>query len=510
MGAKAKLRGPWLWLVRGWGRKQKAAPAIGVLTFEVSRLMSKTINLWQSLDDDRIAVLRDETLSLQGVRKLVSDEDEFLLSLVLAETMDAVHLLGRAVARLGSRCFNPVLYRFEHVFADLIKNDTDLCCFEYRNKKRMEREVKRMERFIAASCNLYQEVEILAEMENDLRRMQAIPEMSRQGCSLGNFKKRVSWQRQAVKSLQDASVWNRSHDFVVRILARALFTIVARIKLVFGFDRKDDAYAAKTTGNLSNFYNSVSGILQSSFLHASNRKGIRSFASGPLVNHGNSKSSPLAGFHKQNNTARIDTDEIEDESEPQPNVFNMKLSLSLFGSKRKLLNAPPSTLGAASLALHYANVIIVIEKLAASPNSIGPDVRDELYRMLPSSIRTSLKTRLSSYAKNLASSVYDPTLAAEWSDAMINILNWLSPLAHNMIKWQSERNFEKQNLVLSTNVLLIQTLYYANQEKTEAAITELLVGLNYLWRYGRELNAKSVLDCVSRRALMAGERNRDL
>lgn len=461
--------------------------------------MSKTINLWQSLADDRIAVLRDETLHLQGVRKLVSDEDDFLLSLVLAETMDAVHLLARAVSRLGSRCSNPVLHRFEHVFADLIKNDSDLCGLEYSNKKKMEREIKSMERFIAASSNLYQEVEILAEMENDLRRMKTAPETSRQGCNLGTFQKRVSWQRQTVKNLQEASVWNRSYDFVARILARALFTIVARTKLVFGFHRRDDAYGSKTTGHLSSIYHSVSGILQSSFPHSLNAGGIRSFASGPLMNHSSSKSPPHGGFHRQNNSNSIDSNEIEgDESEPQSNIFNMKLSLSLFESKRKLLNAPPSTLGAASLSLHYANVIIVIEKLAASPNSIGSHIRDELYIMLPKSIRAALKMRLSSYAKNLGSSVYDPKLAEEWSDAMLRILNWLSPLAHNMIKWQSERNFEKQNLVSSTNVLLMQTLYYANQAKAEAAITELLVGLNYLWRFGRELKAKAVPDCVKR------------
>ncbi|KAI0491446.1 hypothetical protein KFK09_025706 [Dendrobium nobile] len=507
MGGKLRTK-PWRWLMKGWGRKEKARPVIGVLTFEVSRLMLKTINLWQALDDDRVAVLRDETLRLQGVRKLVSDEDDFLLSLALAETMDAVHILARAVARLGSRCSNPVLLRFDYVFADLIKTDSDLCGLEYPNKKKMAREVKKMEKFIAASSNLYQEVEILAELENDLRRMQTIPAMNRQGCSLGIYKKRVSWQRQAVKNLQDASVWNRSYDFVARILARALFTIVARIKFVFGFHRKDEAYRSKTTGHLSSIYYSVSGILNSSFLHSSNVRGIRSFASGPLMNRSSSKSSPHGNFHIQNNnTASKDINEIEgDETEPQTNIFNMKLSLSLFESKRKLLSAPPSTLGAASLALHYANLIIAIEKLAASPNSIGPDVRDELYRMLPSSIRIALKMRLSSYAKNLGSSVYDPTLAEEWSDAMIKILNWLSPLAHNMIKWQSERNFEKQNFVSSTNVLLMQTLYYANQAKTEAAITELLVGLNYLWRYGRELNAKAVLDCVGSRTFMGAGR----
>lgn len=49
-----------------------------------------------------------------------------------------------------------------------------------------------------------------------------------------------------------------------------------------------------------------------------------------------------------------------------------------------------------------------------------------------------------------------------------------------MIRWQSEHNFEQQQVVARTNVLLLQTLYFADLVKTELAITELLVGLNYI------------------------------
>ncbi|KAK8970544.1 hypothetical protein KSP40_PGU001568 [Platanthera guangdongensis] len=519
----------WLWLLRGWGKKETPSATIGALTLEVSRLMSKTVNLWHALADDSIAVLRDETLRLQGLRKLVSDDDDFLLSLAVSETMDTVNILSRAVARLGNRCADPVLNRFEHVFADLIKNDSDLCGLEYPNERKMNREIKKMEKLVSASSNLYQELEMLAEIENDLRRMQAIPEMSRQGCSLGAFKKRVSWQRQAVKSLQEASVWNRSYDFVARLLARALFTIVARIKFVFGFQHKDPVPVPKTTWQLSGFYYSVTGLLPSS-LHYSDVRGIRSFASGPLgSNNGVRKvfgqkpivnrrtsvpkssisDSNLNEFIVQGDLVGMSTHEVEeDHPEPQLNILNMNLSLALFESKRKLLSAPPSTLGAAALSLHYANLIMVIEKLAESPNSIGHDVRDDLYSMLPRSIRISLRVRLRSYAENLSSSVFDPVLAEEWRQAMSKILQWLAPLAHNMLKWQSDRNFEKQLFVSSSNTLLLQTLYYANQEKTEAAITELLVGLNYLWRYGRELNARVVLDRAGGRASTIAGRQR--
>ena len=77
----------------------------------------------------------------------------------------------------------------------------------------------------------------------------------------------------------------------------------------------------------------------------------------------------------------------------------------------------------------------------------------------------------------------------------MQILEWLAPLAHNMIRLQSELNFEEQHVVSRSNVLLVQTLHFANLAKTEAAITALLVGLNYVCRIGRAHNEKALHDC---------------
>ncbi|KAK7268735.1 hypothetical protein RIF29_21443 [Crotalaria pallida] len=169
-------------------------------------------------------------------------------------------------------------------------------------------------------------------------------------------------------------------------------------------------------------------------------------------------------------------------------------SCSTFGPKSRLaVYAPPSTLGGCALALHYANVIIVIEKICCYPHLVGEEARDDLYQMLPTSLRVSLKAKLKTYVKNLA--IYDAPLAHGWKVTLDGILRWLAPLAHNMIRWQSERNFEQHQIVSRTNVLLLQTLYFADKEKTEDAICELLIGLNYLCRYEQQQNA--LLDCAS-------------
>jgi hypothetical protein len=62
-----------------------------------------------------------------------------------------------------------------------------------------------------------------------------------------------------------------------------------------------------------------------------------------------------------------------------------------------------------------------------------------------------------------------------------------------MIRWQSEHNFEQQQVVARTNILLLQTLYFADVVKTESAITELLVGLNYIAGLEQEMKSNSMM-----------------
>lgn len=168
---------------------------------------------------------------------------------------------------------------------------------------------------------------------------------------------------------------------------------------------------------------------------------------------------------------------------------------SIFGPKSRLAtHVTPSTVGGSALGLHYANVIIVIEKLLCHPQLVGKGARDDLYQMLPTSLRESLRTDLRSHIKNFT--IYDAPLARNWKETLDGIMKWLAPLAHNMIKWQSERNFEKrQQIVTGTNVLLLQTLYFADRVKTEAIICKLLVGLSYICHCVQQQRA--LLNCTS-------------
>ncbi|KAE9589836.1 hypothetical protein Lal_00021579 [Lupinus albus] len=566
---------------------------IGVLAFEVASLMSKLVNLWQTLSDKQVARLREEISTSVGIKKLVSDDENFVVRLISLEVLENMSHVAASVARLGKKCSDSTLKGFENAFDEFITLGLDPYRWQFSSKK-MDKKVKRMEKFISTNASLYQEMEVLADLEQTLRRVKEYggPDVS----NLVDYQKNIAWKRMEVKNLKDNSLWNRTYDYTVLILARSLFTIFIRINNVFGIQEITDVGKTKNSSvSKSDYIHSrqpVSELLQSSVLPSENN--VARFASGPLGaftpkpgsnvrtektsifrsgplgdsstksgstsgksrgvsffsgplgmnlkksvpdsgTNKNSKiwkfrststtrsgkevntrhnqltqvgplkgslaadSSSVAACHSSLNDVHLGTHNSKDADSnllaPGKVVQSTK---SVFGSLYRL-KPPSESLGAASLALHYANVIVVIEKLAASPYMIGLDAREDLYNMLPIRVRAGLRAKLKPYGKAMASAVYDATLADEWTEAMTTILEWLAPLAHNMIKWQSERSHEQHSFILRTNVLLVQTLYFANQEKTEAVITELLVGLNYVWRYVRELKTKSLVECGSSR-----------
>lgn len=563
---------------------------IGVLAFEVASLMSKLVNLWQCLSDKQVAKLREEISNSVGIKKLVSDDENFIVGLISAEMLESLSQVAKSVARLGKKCSDPSLKGFGNAIDEFISIGVDPYGWQLTWKK-MEKKVKKMEKFISTNASLYQEMEVLADFEQTLRRIKTNGESD--GVNLIDFQKKVAWKRHEVKSLQDVSLWNRTYDYTILLLARSLFTIFSRINHVFGIQEFVDGSETNDSRDLNSDYiyrsQSVSALLQPS-VHPS-ENNLPRFASGPLgaliANSGpmvktnktsifhsgplgdsSAKSGPISGnnqsvnffsgplgrnlqrstpLSQKNKSGKVwkfpghtkkthtrssrltqvgpfkgcmmaaDGSSVRecylspnDVQMGTHNVHDANSSLagrgkavhydqSVLSSKCKLLNPPPDTLGAAALALHYANVIIVIEKLAATPHLIGPDAREDLYNMLPTNVRAALRDKLKPCAKTMASSVHDTGLAEEWTEAMSRILEWLAPLAHSMIRWQSERSFEQQSFVSRTNVLLVQTLYFANQEKTEATITELLVGLNYVWRYGQEINTKALAECASSR-----------
>ncbi|GLU08131.1 hypothetical protein SLE2022_250560 [Rubroshorea leprosula] len=565
-------------------KKKKKNPnkkheTIGILSFEVANVMSKTVHLHKSLTDSEISRLKNEILKSEGLSNLVSSDENYLLELALAEKLDDLNRVASVVSRLGKKCCEPALQGFEHVFGDILNGVIDVRDLGFLVKD-MEGMVRKMERYVNCTSNLYCEMEVLNELEQATKKFQHNQhEESRRA-----FEQKLIWQKQDVRHLKEISLWDQTYDKVVELLARTVCTIFARIRVIFGdsalTEEKDRAGfngGSSVSPSMKDEYGQafgqvngrhygqeqvVSGQLRRVFSRSSNV-----CHSGPidrtmvekkvlsLKPRTDSRKAEVANFRAEDfsfpcatspgrlfmdclnlssSVSRVDDDDESVDSDDQisrmsrcdgvangglkrecwnrSSFCRSQLSVPFsggqtqrqpkcgvlnnaqFGPKSKLsAYASPSTVGGSALALHYANVIIVIEKLLRYPHLVGEEARDDLYQMLPTSMRMSLRTNLKSYVKNLA--IYDAPLAHDWKETLGGILRWLAPLAHNMIRWQSERNFEQQQIVTRTNVLLLQTLYFANREKTEAAICELLVGLNYICRYEHQQNA--LLDCAS-------------
>lgn len=447
--------------------------SVGVLAFEIAGLMSKLLHLWQSLSEKNMVRLRNESISLEGVRKIISNDEAFLLGLACAEMVDNLRHLAKSVSRISKRCDDSALHSFERLFGEFANSGRDPQDWVLSWKDMEAKVVKKMDRYVTVTATLYREMEELSVLESGLRKalqccnndVVVVVESSTKEQKIVDLQQKILWQRQEVKYLKERSIWNRSFDTVTSVLARSVFTILARTKLVFGIGQY-------LPSSLPRSLSASATVHPSDQNPSTNTTSACHFVSGPLL-----KATKFPEEKKESASAADDVDDDDRDG--------------FFESNSKLLKPPPSTLGATALAIHYANLIIVMEKMIKSPQLVGVDARDDLYSMLPSSVRSSLRSRL----KGVGFSASDPVLAGEWREALGRILGWLSPLAHNMIKWQSERSFEQQNMVPKTNVLLLQTLYFANKDKTEAAITELLVGLNYIWRFEREMTAKALFEC---------------
>ncbi|KAF3560829.1 hypothetical protein DY000_02019357, partial [Brassica cretica] len=60
----------------------------------------------------------------------------------------------------------------------------------------------------------------------------------------------------------------------------------------------------------------------------------------------------------------------------------------------RLLKLSETTLGGSGVALPYANLIVVMEKMIKQPQLVGLNARDDLCSMLPATVRSSLSSRL--------------------------------------------------------------------------------------------------------------------
>ncbi|GJP30980.1 hypothetical protein CLOM_g7539 [Closterium sp. NIES-68] len=139
-------------------------------------------------------------------------------------------------------------------------------------------------------------------------------------------------------------------------------------------------------------------------------------------------------------------------------------------------------LGEAGLALHYANVVVLLERIIQQPDEVLGPTRDELYEMLPRNIQYLLRVQLQDDLNFQA----DGRVEANLKRGLL----LLPTMAHNTITWHS---LHTPGSVLDSNetVFQVQTFYFANLQAVNATLVDVLLGLC------RICGVESAIGCVS-------------
>lgn len=390
--------------------------------------MARLHSLYRSISDEEIFKLKNEVIKSKGVAFLNSGDEGFLLNLAWAERLEDLDRAAAAVSRLGKKCNDVGLNRFDLVYREMKHGIVNFGKLKYGSGS-SDRRIRKMEKLVETTSCLHEELEALTAMEVSERRSKI-----KHSENVEIFTQKLENQRKQVRYLREISLWSKSFDKCVDLMAKTVCVLYVRICSVFGPQR------------------AISPAIEKVFPH-----------SGPLL----SQSKPvLVRFYSRKSSLFSDENDAVHGKIAKPNgVFH---------------SAGPSTVGGSGLAMRYANIILLAEKYLDSRISVSNDERESLYEMLPENLKGVVRAKLS---KNMKYAENDASLAAGWRDAVAEMMEWLAPVADDTVKWQMERSFEKMKFDAKPSALLLQTLHFSDKEKTEAAIVEILVGLSCIFRF---------------------------
>lgn len=413
--------------------KKESSNNLGILAFETARTISRLLSLYKSISDEEIFKLKNDVIKSKGVAFLNSGDEGFLLNLAWAERLEDLDRAAAAVSRLGKKCGDLGLNRFDLIYKDMKNGVMSFGKLKYGSGS-SERKIRKFEKLVETTSCLHESLEALTEMEVSERRLKQMKNNNKQSAmqksSVDVFNQKLENQRKEVRYLREISLWSKSFDKIVDLMAKIVCVLYVRICSVFGPQRKISSENVKI------------------FPH-----------SGPLL----SQSKPvLVRFHSQKSP-----------------LFSENGAVQIAKSNLVFHSAGPSTVGGSGLAMRYANIILLAEKYLDSTICVSKDDRESFYEMLPENLRSVVRAKLSKNMRHVGDN--DADLAAGWREAVADMMEWLAPVADDTVKWQMERSFEKMRFDAKPSALLLQTLHFSDKEKTEAAIVEILVGLSCIF-----------------------------
>ncbi|XP_072995159.1 protein PSK SIMULATOR 1-like isoform X1 [Typha latifolia] len=205
---------------------------VSILSFEVANTIAKAATLWRSFSDENIKFLKEEILQSDGVRILVSSDNNELLRIAAADKRDEVAVFSREVIRFGDLSKNPIWHNLGRYFQKFNADPTP----QEQSKEEIEATVQHLINLAQNTSELYHELHALDRFEQDFRRKfqeeESLP-AARRAESLVILHSELKRQRKLVKSLKKKSLWSRNLEEVVEKLVDIVIFLHKQIAQAF-------------------------------------------------------------------------------------------------------------------------------------------------------------------------------------------------------------------------------------------------------------------------------------
>ncbi|KAI4326169.1 hypothetical protein MLD38_031509 [Melastoma candidum] len=216
---------------------------LGILAFEVANTVVKGSNLMQSLSRRSIRHLKEVVLPSEGVRNLISRDEDELLKIVETDKREELKIFSGEVVRFGNHCKDPQWHNLDRYFDKISRELTP----QNQLKEEAESVMLQLMTLVQYTAELYHELHALDRFEQDYHRKRQEENNSnstQKGDSLNILRGELKSQRRQVKNLKKKSLWSRSLEEVMEKLVDIMQFLLLEIHCIFG---SADSYVPSNT-----------------------------------------------------------------------------------------------------------------------------------------------------------------------------------------------------------------------------------------------------------------------
>ncbi|CAI5463814.1 unnamed protein product [Closterium sp. Yama58-4] len=383
-----------------------------VLAFEIGSVMRRSLEIYDCMGEKTLASLRSN-LQAPGVVTLISSDLRLLWNLAGVEKLLELQRVAARVAVLGRKCRSARLHTLGDLFPLLLSPDSDLSHFAV-SPAEADALIKFMREQAEATERLKSEMEAIQQLHH---------------------------------RIQEYGEWNKLQDMVAQVRPAGAAGVLAW-KPRFGMVVRRGRYGMVSQARPVRCPRYVHPFR---LCHVAQGKSVEKLQSHCLWSFDLDYLLQLLVAALCMIRRRIFTSFGPPPSSASPSAPSLAVG----------------SLGAWGLALHYANVVVLLERIIQQPDAVMGPTRDELYDMLPRSIQHALRCQLQDPENFLP----DGRVEANLKRGLL----LLPTMAHNTIFWQS---LHTPGTLMGADevVFQVQTFYYACKEAVDAALIDVLLG----------------------------------